>query len=223
MRIKLIPQPIAPMKIVRVDVDGVIADLQTPWLRRINEEFGCSVQVDDILGWSMSDYLPKEAQGEACYKHLRDLNLYDEVHPYEEAQEGIELLRNAGWIPVFVTSSTAEGAYGKIRWLREHGFSVSQKHIPDDVIIAHRKSYVLPDTPLVDDGLHNIEQVNRDILIDRPWNRDPESHFISASSIQRATSFEEVLEYLERPERRYTSGASDTEKFRPIPRTLSVL
>lgn len=157
-------------KVVRVDMDGVIADLQTPWLNRINEEFGCNVCVDDLTSWNMGNFLPAAAS-KSYHKHLHDLKLYEEVEPYPGALEGIGEVRRLGYHVLFVTSSTPAGAYGKMRWLKVHGFTPQHEYIPADFISAHKKKYVMPGTPLVDDGLHNLEGEEFGILFDQPWNR----------------------------------------------------
>lgn len=172
-------------KIIRVDVDGVVADLQLEWLSRINAEYGCDVTCDEITDWNMGLFLPPVAQD--YHKHLHDLTLYEGVQPYAGAQEGISLLRKAGYRVVFVTSSTAAGAYGKMEWLKRYGFLPKGEYIPKDFVSAHDKTLVAPGSPLVDDGYHNIQKEAHGILIDQPWNRQVEYPF-------RAKTWAEVLE-----------------------------
>lgn len=160
---------------VLVDVDGVVADLNTEWLRRYNEEYDDSLTCDQLTGWDLTRFVKPECGGR-IYKYLHQDDLYDGVQPIAGALEGIEALRVAGWRVVFLTSSTPAGAKGKMRWLDRHKFTERTRH-NKDVIIAHDKALVRG-AVLVDDGAHNVKAYpGYTVLFDAPHNQDYQTNF----------------------------------------------
>ena len=88
---------------IGIDVDGVVADHHTPWLRRLAARVGRSVTwtPDDLTQWEFWHDLGVE----------KDLvvssftpDIYNDVLPFEGAAWAMEELRKAGHEVVFVTS-----------------------------------------------------------------------------------------------------------------------
>lgn len=161
--------------VVRVDVDGVVADLNSEWLRLINAEHGCNVGYEDLLSWEMDQYLPPAAAADYV-KWLHMPGLYNRVKPFPGAVEGVQGLRDAGYRVAFVTSSTSTGAGEKMEWLKTHGFLPKEEYIPRDYVSAHDKSLVAPGSFLIDDGPHNLVDEPNGIVFDQPWNREITTH-----------------------------------------------
>lgn len=153
--------------IIGVDVDGVVADLNTEWLRRINAAQLTTYSVEDITEWDMKCV---SRDGYDVYQHLRDPDLYDHVRPYRGALEAIEVLRDVGHRVVFVTSCSVGKYDAKERWLVRHGF-LPDHYVQPDFYPANDKSLIRADV-LIDDAPHNLETFPGErILIDQPHNR----------------------------------------------------
>jgi 5'-nucleotidase len=153
--------------IIAVDVDGVVADLDTEWLRRYNELSGDNLTPDKLTRWDIGDQtLP--GWKEKFYQLLQDPFIYDEVQPYAYAFASVEWLRMLGRV-VFVTSTPAEHLTAKYQWLVRHGF-LDRKTGINDYIPIKDKWLVAADV-LLDDHVKNVESFKgQAFLITRPHN-----------------------------------------------------
>ena len=153
--------------IVGVDVDGVVADLHTEWLRLYNLDYDDDLTSADIVPWNTHEFV-KPACGKKIYSYLSRADLYDHVNPVPGAKDGVALLRYAGHKPVFVTSNVKGMTDPKWRWLEQHGFLQSQS----ELVVMHDKS-LLNASVLIDDGAHNVRAIlgHTPLLFDAPWNR----------------------------------------------------
>lgn len=157
------------------DVDEVVADLHTEWLRRYNAKYDDNLTPADITDWDISKIVKPEC-GRKVFNFLRMPNLYRHVQPVEGAKEGVAQLRAEGYRVVFVTSCVIGSMDQKVRWLLGHGF-VRSPHSPRDLVITRDKALVRGDV-LIDDGPHNVAAFpGHAILVDRPYNRSTRAGF----------------------------------------------
>jgi len=137
--------------IILCDVDGVVADLLSEWVRRYNAKYDDDLSPEDITEWDMHRNVKPEC-GTDIHNFLRMPNLYSMVEPIPGALEGIQELRRRGHRVVFVTAAVVGSMDQKARWLKRHGFLTDL----NDLIVAQDKSLVQGQV-LIDDGAHNIE------------------------------------------------------------------
>ena len=191
--------------IIAIDVDGVCADLNSEWLRRINDAQGTSFTSDDVTEWDMSKL---SVDGFDVYSILRDKDIYRHVAPIPGALEAVNAMRGAGHRVVFVTSCTLGQYDAKERWLVREGF-LQDEYTHRDLVLASDKALVKADL-LIDDGLHNVEAFpGKVILIDQPYNRKTDIKYPRAANLVDALRLLGELEYQQRVEhqRRVESAA----------------
>ena len=153
-------------KILGIDVDGVCADLHTPWLGGYNFDWNDNLQISDITDWYIHQFVKTEC-GENIYKYIEDPKLYDNVLPITGSLEHINKLRELEFRIVYVTSSTRGTMGRKYDWLLEYGFI----NRLDDYVETKDKSLILTDA-LIDDYHGNLENfVGYKFLFDSPWNQ----------------------------------------------------
>lgn len=182
--------------ILAIDVDGVVADLHTTWLRRYNQEYGDIVQYEDIGKWRMQDIVKPEC-GEKIYDYIKDPSVYDDVKPIKGALEGVTALRNMGHRIVFASSCLMGTADAKWLWLNKHGFLKSNlAHGTDKDWLAVNDKTLVRSAYLLDDKYENISTFpGIGVLFDQPWNRNKKWYL-------RAHSWPEFVKII-----------SDVEKF----------
>lgn len=153
------------MAIVGCDVDGVLADIMTPWLGRYNHDWDDNLKLTDIKTWGIDKYVKPEC-GQKIYGYLKDPTLYDEALPYDGALEFIKNLKEAGHRVVYVTACTPQHLYRKFQWLLDLKLLKNIR----EYITASDKSLVCTDW-LVDDSYENTSKFKgQTALIARPWN-----------------------------------------------------
>lgn len=159
---------------VKIDVDGVLADLHPEWLLKYNREFNDSLIPSDITSWGIHQFVKPEC-GVAIYKYLGDPDLYDNVEPLPDALHAVGWMRDMGFRTVFVTAGIFPA---KIQWLGRLGFlnNPARPHDPipmndKDIVIASDKSLIIGDVE-IDDYPENFSDGKVHILMDQPWNRD---------------------------------------------------
>ena len=178
------------MKRILVDVDGVVADLHTEWLRLYNMEYDDDLTVDKITSWDMQSFVKPEC-GSKIFGYLHDLSLYNLVNPIDGAVSSVRWLRRHGYDVRFVTSGVFPA---KVQWLGEQGLLLGEYYMSSpDVIIAHDKSVINADI-MIDDNYKNLEtfQGKTKILFAQPWNNVPVGNYF------RADDWPDVIQFLAR-------------------------
>jgi len=157
-----------------IDVDGVVCDLHTEWLRRYNAEYGDNLTNEDIKEWGLKPFVRPEC-GDRIYDYLNE-NLYGvETPAIGGAREGLERLRRAGDTITFVTSCVAPGMFdSKVEWLRREGMMYK----PDGLVatLDGTSKLVVAGDVLIDDRGETVRKFTWAgriaILFTQPWNRD---------------------------------------------------
>lgn len=155
--------------IIGCDVDGVLADLHTEWLRRYNAEYADNMKVTDIVCWNIHT-LVKPACGKAIYKYLSEPDLYERVVPLEGSRFGVGYLRAMGHRVVFITSNAKGMTDQKWQWLERHGF-LPAADTAIDLVCATDKSLFNIDA-MIEDYTENLRDTHAAyrFLLSRPWN-----------------------------------------------------
>jgi len=157
------PQKKKMNKIIAVDIDDVIADLVTEWLRLYNSDYGDNLVPERITSWGA---ISSETKcGDKMYEYLNYPKLYSGVLPVEKSFWGINNLRMMGYRVVFATASWHSE---KIKWVKDNKFMDNE----DDLVITRDKSLVRSSF-LIDDRPKNIRDFkDTGILFTKPWNKD---------------------------------------------------
>lgn len=159
----------SPRKIIAVDVDDVVADLISEWLRYYNNDYNDNVTVDDIKSWNIHEYVKC---GIKIYDYLDKPRLYDTVIPVENSIWGVNTLREMSYRVVFVTSTNINQNGQKLMWLQKYTFLPNQVKFERDYVEAVDKSLVYCDY-LIDDKPDNIiNSRGKGLLFTRPHNQD---------------------------------------------------
>jgi 5'-nucleotidase len=156
--------------IIAIDVDGVLADLDTEWLRRYNVESGDDLTPDKLTGWDIDDQV-KPGWKKRLYEILHDPTIYSKVKPYGDALKAVEAIRELGRV-VFLTSCPLEHLEPKFWWLQLHGFLPSnRREAIADYLPIRDKHLVSGADILLDDRIKNVEEFpNAAFLVQRPHN-----------------------------------------------------
>lgn len=179
--------------LIYVDIDGTIADLNSEWFRRYNNDTGDNLTVEKVTDWDVSKFVIPSV-GNKIYRYLELPDLYDGVLPIPGALQGIRMIREAGNRVIFA-SAGAYGATSKFHWLKRWGFDPGLA--AENFISIYDKSLLKGDM-LIDDRDKNILDFGdmRSILIDAPYNQNFYWHN-RAKNWADVVSFVSSLGYLE--------------------------
>lgn len=179
--------------IIICDVDGVVADLHTPWLQRYNEMSGDSLTVDKIVTWHISDYVKPEYRSR-MFDILREPDLYKDVKPIPGALEAIQYLRTLHRV-VFATSCVKGMADQKWEWLEANG-ALPRRYSHKDLVVTTDKALIQGDV-IIDDSMEHCLAFNGGaVLFDQPWNRD--TNLADHSTwCHRAAGWQKTIEILQ--------------------------
>jgi 5'-nucleotidase len=173
---------------IAIDVDGVCADLHTPWLAAYNDDYDDCMTPEDITSWNMHEHVKLNC-GRNIYKYLK-AELYDKVKPVEGALQAVNALREAGYRVIFVTSTNVHHGGRKLKWLSDHGFlNLANGSTSKDYCEAQDKTLIRADV-LIDDCLDNLTGFKgQRILFSHPHNRYVEFD----DSVTRADDWADAL------------------------------
>ena len=170
-------------KRIAIDVDWVMAKLLHKWLEYYNILFDEELTTEDILEWSIVDFVKPEAE-EVMLNILNLPDFYRDLAIRSTAAESIKELDKYYEILIVTDYFTKESFKAKYDWLREHLPFIKRENL----VFTGNKSLILADH-LIDDGVHNLETFKGiGILYDAPYNRD-ETRF------KRVHSWGEITDY----------------------------
>lgn len=148
-----------------VDVDGVLGDFTTAFLKHANAIAGTHYQHDDVTEWDLCA-LPKLREVESdIWGTVGRPGFARTLQPYPGAVDAVRELQKLG--EVFVVTSPLwvhEGeagrddqhgrtfCYDRVKWLGEH-FGIDAKH----VIFGYHK-HLVEGSALIDDRVENVER-----------------------------------------------------------------
>lgn len=163
------------MMLFLVDVDGVVADLHTEWLRRYNLKYDDTLKYTDVKSWGIHEYVKPEC-GRKIFDILNEPDLYHCTPVIDCAQWGVRSLRELGHRVVFVT---AYFNTPKIEWLHNNGFLVEYPYgdgrwntCTDAVMMNDKQLLSLCADAIIDDRSENLVGFKNPIIFDQPWNQD---------------------------------------------------
>lgn len=164
-------------RVVLIDVDGPVADMNPEWLRIYNEEFGDTLTCEQITAWHIHQFVKPEAK-KRIYEYLDLPTLYERVLPEPGALNGIRQLKEWGFYTVLLTACTRGMLTPKTEWLYDHGFmKAADMLLPIHMYPGRHpdKSIVFGDI-IIDDRPRNLTEhpALLKMLYDKPWNKEDE-------------------------------------------------
>lgn len=170
-------------KRIYVDMDGVIADLNSEWIRRYNYKYKCNETVELFSCWDVHTLVPC---GVDIYNFLDEEDFFSSLPVIEKSQEILQKLNEYYDIYIATAAYNPMNIIPKFHWLQKHFPFIDRKKY----VFAVDKS-VLHGDCLIDDKPENLEGfTGRKILFSAPHNKT-EKRFI------RADNWDEVWEYFE--------------------------
>lgn len=154
---------------ILIDVDGVLADMNSSMLAAIKEVTGHQFSPGDVTSWDYAEALGITPDEETRAWDILDQNL--NFPEYPGARDAVRALKLMGLDVVFVTSPshTPNWVPERQRWLK--------KRFGDSSLIVHTKhKWLIPGVALVDDKPENVEQWAAEhpdgigVLWAQPWN-----------------------------------------------------
>ncbi|QHW35823.1 5'-3'-deoxyribonucleotidase (plasmid) [Paenibacillus rhizovicinus] len=152
-------------KIVGVDLDTTLNNLEQVWLAKYNEKYNDSLTVADMANWDVTTYVKPEC-GKDMYKFLWEPGLFRDLGIKPSAASIMAWL-NDHYEVFIVTSAHPNVVADKWAWVEKHLPFIDSYHF----VPLHPKDLFRMDY-LIDDGPHNIEGFRgKGILMDMPYNQ----------------------------------------------------
>jgi 5'(3')-deoxyribonucleotidase len=152
---------------VLIDVDDTLIDLLPAWVDWLNEHHGLNVDYESITEWDMMKFFPTLTK-EQVFAPLGDMLFWSGVKPKNGAERYLKMIIKQGF-DCYLCSATHFNTVALKQNL------VLRKYFPfiswDRVIITSHKDMIKGDI-LIDDGLHNFENVEAvKVVFDAPHNK----------------------------------------------------
>ena len=152
-------------KIIALDVDGVVADLLTNWLRWYNLDYNDNLKPEEITRWETWEFTKPEC-GKKIIDYLKNPHIYDHVLPTLGAVEAISKLRMGGYRIIYATVTPIETTGVKYEWLKKFNLI---DHMRDYIEVTDKG--LIRANVLVDDKPENLDHfLGTGILFSQPWN-----------------------------------------------------
>lgn len=190
------------IKTILVDLDGIVADLHTPWVSWINDNFYREHEqkftIEDITTYMMESCVPARI-GKGIYGFLNRANCYSELPPLAGALDALEWLQKAGY-DLVICSAPARGANtaaDKLIWVKEHMPWLKRQNI----FLGHRKEMIKADA-IIDDSPDNLAKYRASwpqaqlLTIDWPFNREAVTHARGKSYKDTGYAWTQLVEYI---------------------------
>lgn len=175
-----------------IDQDDVLAEYIRGLLLAYNKKFSTTIQYDACISWDLHSIF-----GENVEEVMHEPDLFRSLEPVKDALLVFKRLFDSGLFDMYiVTAADPRCVEAKFEWIRRH-----LPFFPEDHVIICKKKYMIKGDYLLDDGMHNIEDFERNggipVIFERPHNKNKGDH------LQRVTnwlSFERFImnEYTKR-------------------------
>lgn len=174
--------------IIKIDVDGVIRNINETMCRMYNQLFNENLTVDDIHFYEVEKVFTKfkEEKGINAAEYFFEISsreVFLESNPYDGVKEAIQKLRDNGHKVVIVTWQHT--LMNKINTL----FFLETNDIPYDDICFTRDKWMIQGDWLIDDNpefISDEKDKSRKIMINMPYNKDCKFFCTRTNSLQQA-------------------------------------
>lgn len=155
-----------------IDLDGVVADFNTGWIRRYNQDFGADVAFDAVEAWDAIPSLTHFRHMGEFWRWAQDHDghsLFRHLETYPGAVETLWQLAKQRHAIVILTTKPPWAVHDTFAWLSQHRIPTREVHILEDKWEVDCDIYL-------EDAPHNLEQLvahrpDRTVArFVRPWN-----------------------------------------------------
>ncbi len=187
------------MAVILCDLDGIVADLFTPWLEMYNEEWDDDLELAEITDWDMHQFV-KEAAREHIYKYFDLPDFFANLKPLPGAVEALRTIHAMGHELMIATAVEGPGgAKDKIGWVHRV-LPFIDRH---NIYTGHKKSRIEADV-LIDDSPRNIKHYRTRwasahiLTIAYPYNEQSSEYLnLRAESYKdTAAAWMQIVDYL---------------------------
>lgn len=182
---------------VGIDVDNVIVDFTSRFTEEFNKITGKTLNRNDLHKWNLKDVINElyngEIDGEISNELLFSGVLFDDLRFKDNAKEALDRMNLNQSIDIVIITALDESLKEKrINWFKEE-----LPHIKCELHFESKKSTVHEKKPidyLIDDGLHNLDELSKYIpienclCIEEPYNK--------SSIYPRFKNLEEAYNYI---------------------------
>ena len=175
--------------IIKLDIDGVLRDMESPMIRLYNEKFQTHMKLGDLVSYDIDESFPlfrnTGIDGHKFFfeDHLQEC--YIEAKAYERAAEAVKLLRKRGHVIHVVSyQPSLKAQKATLEWLNVNNIEF------DDITFTDikDKTYV-PCDVIIDDCPEYIDSEPESVLkicINHSYNTDCDAmHFDSLYSFAK--------------------------------------
>lgn len=155
-----------------IDLDGVVADFNSGWISRYNDDFGADVAFDAVKAWNAIPSLTHFRHMGEFWKWAQDHDghtLFRHLETYPGAVEALWQLARRRHDIVILTTKPPWAIHDTFAWLADHRIPTREVHI-----LEHK--WEVDCDIYLEDAPHNIENLvanraNRVVgRFVRPWN-----------------------------------------------------
>lgn len=174
--------------IIKIDVDGVIRNINEKMCYLYNQAFGENLTEEDIFDYDVEKVFNKikEELGRSAVQYFFGWcseEVFLNSRPYDGVIEAIQKLRDAGHKVVIVTwQFNLKNKYNTLLFFEKNG-------IPYDDICFTRDKWMIQGDWLIDDNPEFItdeREKSRKIMIRMPYNKDCKFFCTRADNLQEA-------------------------------------
>lgn len=154
-----------------IDLDGVVADFNTGWITRYNEDFDTEIPVDAVTTWEGLHSLTHFPDMRAFWRWASDHgegSLFRHLETYDDALPALERLAREHQV-VILTTKPGWAVHDTLAWIAEHRLPTREVHIIDE-------KWRVPCDVYLDDSPHQVVAIHRErpeavvCRFVRPWN-----------------------------------------------------
>ena len=178
---------------IALDVDGVLANLIEPLLKRYKEETGVEISVEEVDTW---DFWKKHGLSKQMFMELliKTWTRWWEIEPIEDdVEEDVERLNSLGHVDI-VTQRPAKTIEYVKEWLEKNKIKYRRFTWVPPRRTKAQLSYdiYIDDSPKLAEALNKLGKPM--LLYDQPWNRS----FGETRIVRRVYSLDDCVDILER-------------------------
>ncbi|HKX73873.1 MAG TPA: hypothetical protein VJR05_00575 [Acidimicrobiia bacterium] len=161
---------------IGIDLDGVVADFNTGWIRRYNQQYGAELPLDSVKSWDAIPSLTHFEDMGQFWRWAQDHDghtLFRHLEPYPGALAALDYLARQRHRVVILTTKPPWAVPDTFAWLAEHRLPTREVHILEDKWTVDCDVY-LDDAPHI---LRRLVKQRPDRLVCRyvrPWNQPVE-------------------------------------------------
>jgi len=154
-------------KVIILDVDDVVLDLVSNWLRLYNRDFNDDVILEDITEWNIAKFVKPKAKF-YIYDYVHRGAVFETASPIKDSIDSIHEILSWSDICRIVYVTAGDPLNSKEKWLKRYNILPNRK----DFVSCIDKS-LIRGFSILDDKYSNVTNfIGKGYLFDKPWNRE---------------------------------------------------